>query len=1021
MVQRAGALALLAAMLAPAPPASAQSVSLHNTVAPDAIRLNPVGAADPTKLLTMAIEFMPRNHAQLDALIAAQQDSTSPQYHQWLTDEEYTWRFGPTERDFNAVADWLTSSGFQITSGSRQEGLVRFSGTVAAVEKEFNARIMTFGDGSKFANMAEPEIPAAFAGLIGDIVGLENLGKSLPAWSWADHGYGHGGNTFAPPDLYTFYDETPLLNAGINGSPSNDCIAIYSLSDVFPSILNAFTGANGFTLAAIDLSYYLGPEGNPGVVSGYDVEAYLDIEWSHAVAPGDPQILYFVNPNSFSGEQNLQDGVGAAVNQNLCGAINISYAQCGDPPSFWSGTMDPIFSKAVAHGQSVFVASGDHGVDMCSKGVPNVNEMSADPNVTSVGGTEFVPNWDSDGNDVGFVAEHAWNDNNLAGNAGTNSATGGGKSQVFTSKPSWQKGQGVPNDGVRDVPDVAMVASPINPGLFVTTDNDFTNPPSDELQATQDGGTSVAAPMWAGISRLVQQMTGSRLGNMDPRIYQLANGGLSANGFRDVLTGNNNYITCTTTPPSNGTCPPSDEVGVVGYSAGPGYDLTTGWGTVDISTFANAYSANHSLRITPTKLSFPNTVIGARSNQEMVTVTNPKGSSNVLIEQVSTTQGFDQQPGCGGILPPGQSCVISEVFAPGLAKPHIGTLTISDSANGSPQSVTLSGTGVLPTLQITPTTLTFPNTVVGTSSPLETVTITNPTPGSPVTIENISYSTPTSFLFSGSTCGVLAPGASCKILVAFLPSAYPTQTETLTITDNAQHSPQKVSLTGTGVPPTLQIVPPKLTFPETIAGQSSNPLTVTLTAAGGPVQLESIATFGSPSSPAGFTQTNNCPVAGALAPGGSCAISVTFTPKAIAIQGQLLISDNASGNPQTVVLTGIGEIAILTAAPATLNFGELLANHTSAPKRVMLTNKGNLAAQIAGVTVLEPFKIATGANTCSGKTIKPDGTCSFDVEYAPTIAGSASEQPVDVAYNGTSPAIVVAGVSPPKIGPPPHL
>ena len=263
---------------------------------------------------------------------------------------------------------------------------------------------------------------------------------------------------------------------------------------------------------------------------------------------------------------------------------------------------------------------------MCSKGVPNVNEMAADPKVTSVGGTEFIPNWDADGNDVGFVAEHAWNDNNLAGAAGTNSATGGGKSQVFTSKPSWQKGEGVPNDGVRDVPDVAMVASRINPGFFLTIDNDFTNPPSDELQATQDGGTSVAAPMWAGISRIIQQMTGSRLGNMDPRIYQLANKGLAANGFRDVVTGNNNYITCTVTPPSNGTCPPSDEVSIPGYSAGPGYDLTTGWGSVDITTFANAYSANHSLKITPSNLTFPNTVIGARSNQEMVTVTNPKGS-----------------------------------------------------------------------------------------------------------------------------------------------------------------------------------------------------------------------------------------------------------------------------------------------------------------------------------------------------------------------------------------------------------
>src|SRR5271170_914156 len=154
--------------------------------------------------------------------------------------------------------------------------------------------------------------------------------------------------------------------------------------------------------------------------------------------------------------------------------------ECGFPPAYFKTMLGPIFKRAHSQGQSVFVSATDHGVDNCFEGVPNVSELSTNPLTTSVGGTEFVPNWNSDGNDVGFVSEHAWNDNNLAGNAGTNSATGGGKSQVFTSKPSWQKGQGVPNDGVRDVPDVAMVASPINPGLFVTTDNDFTNPPSDE-------------------------------------------------------------------------------------------------------------------------------------------------------------------------------------------------------------------------------------------------------------------------------------------------------------------------------------------------------------------------------------------------------------------------------------------------------------------------------------------------------------------------------------------------------------
>jgi subtilase family serine protease len=385
---------LIALMLAMPPPASAQTISLHGNVAPDATRLSPAGHADPAKALTMEIEFMPRNQAELDTLIAAQQNPSSPQYHKWLTHDEYTRRFGPTARDFNAVADWLKSSDFQITGGSRREGMVRFSGSVTAIEKALNTKIMTFGDGSKFANTTEPEIPASFAPIIGEITGLQNLGTLEPALkSSRIHGLpaakplktseggaklksglspaysltieGGTGNTFAPADFYTFYDENPLLNASIDGSPPNDCIAIFSESNIFTDLLSDFTSGLGFTLPSINLTVDTSAEGDPGVLKSGDTEAYLDIEWSHSVAPGDPQILYVANPNSYTYEQNLQDAIGAAVNQNKCGAINISYqAVCGQPASFFTTTLGTIFNTAQVQGQSVFVSSGDHGVDM---------------------------------------------------------------------------------------------------------------------------------------------------------------------------------------------------------------------------------------------------------------------------------------------------------------------------------------------------------------------------------------------------------------------------------------------------------------------------------------------------------------------------------------------------------------------------------------------------------------------------------------------------------------------------------
>jgi subtilase family serine protease len=891
--------ALIAAMLAMAPSVSAQSVSLSETVAPEANRLSPLGHADPAKVLTMAIEFMPRNQAEFDALIAAQQDSSSPQYQQWLTPDDYTRRFGPTERDFNAVADWLTSSGFQVTRGSREEGMIRFSGTVAAVEKEFNAKIMTFGDGSQFANTSAPEIPAAFAGLIGYIAGLQNLsqlepavkfsrihglptakppktsgvGTKLksglsPAWAWTNWNPADSGYTFAPPDFYTFYDENPLVNAGIDGSASNDCIAIYARSNIFTELLSYFTSkpANGFTLKPINLTVDTSSEDDPGVVNGPDGEAYLDIEWSHAVAPGDPITLYVADPNSFTAEQNLLDAVGAAVKQNKCGAINISFGECGFPPAYFKTMLGPIFKKAHSQGQSVFVSAADHGVDNCFEGVPNVSELSTNPLTTSVGGTEFVPNWDSDGNDLGFVSEYAWNDTNPS-DAGQNTATGGGLSQVFTRKPSWQKGDGVPNDGVRDVPDVAMIASAANPGVFNVTDNDCpnppscTDPPSDEAFGSPAGGTSLATPIWTGISRLIQQMTGSRLGSMNSRIYKLANEGLVKNGFRDVLTGNNTYIDCTLQPLPNSGCPLEDEVTVQGYSAGPGYDLVTGWGTVDITTFTSAYAAIRTFKLAPTRLTFPYTSVGQTSDPKTVKLTNSRDTSNValnvktvaLIATISTSGPFAATENCIGSLAAGHSCEISVTYIPNANGKLTGKLTITDNAHGSPQTVSLFAEAAprRPVgIGIAPTDLTFANTTTGQPSAPETVTVTNPAinrrfPAIRVAIAVASN--PTSVFTQTNDCpgAGIRGGDSCTVSVTFTPSANTQQTGELTITDDANGHSTEIPLNGMGTatatPTATKTATPTATATKTATPTATATLTATPTATFTPIRQPGIA------------------------------------------------------------------------------------------------------------------------------------------------------------------------------------
>src|SRR5208337_4760826 len=236
----------LVAVVAFAGTASAQTVPLQGTVSPDALKLPTFGDAPSTQTLPLQIWFKPRNQAKLNELLAAQQNPKSPQYHEWLTPEEYTQRFGPTDADFNKVSHWLTNEGFQVTGGSPAEGAIKFNGSVLRVNQAFNTRVTKFSaDGKKFGNLSDPELPAEYGSLIGNITGLNNLMRIIPlhsstmsaptpalaasssgleslglrdepeqlAYSKASEepAIRTGGffQTFAPADAYTFYDETP--------------------------------------------------------------------------------------------------------------------------------------------------------------------------------------------------------------------------------------------------------------------------------------------------------------------------------------------------------------------------------------------------------------------------------------------------------------------------------------------------------------------------------------------------------------------------------------------------------------------------------------------------------------------------------------------------------------------------------------------------------------------------------------------------------------------------------------------
>ncbi len=610
--------------------AAEPTVALSGNRPAEATLGSAVAHADPSRTMTMDVVLALRNRPALDRLIAEQQDPASPLYHQWLTPAQFAAQFGPTEEEFAAVSQWLTGQGFTITHSSLEPRFIQFTGTVAQAEQSFGTTEMVFGNGESYANVTAPLIPAKFEGIIGAIRGLDNFARAVPAISLGgelgartaaaplpapfngaltlaslfDWGpevessmpgspgrvqpatvVGGGAPAFGPADLYTFYDETPLLNGGINGAGA-DCVAVVEDSDPpsdIGSVLELFDTTFGLPIQTSLGGAIVGPT-DPGV-NGDALLAQVDLEWVHAVAPGAGEAIYIGNPAPAAGgsAEAILQAIYGAVEQDACSTIGISYIFCGGSAAFFNDPktgLDAIYAQAVSQGQTVLSTTGSYGAagnmvntetQTCApaNGL-GINEGAGDPNVTAVGTTQFSPKYDASGNDVGSVPEQVWN--------GPGGASGGGASKYFTPQPPWQKGTGVPASGSRLVPDVSMTGgSTTAPGFFAAIDNSGT--PEGVCCV---GGSGIATQIWSGIAKLIGQLGGGRLSNIAPNIYALAGTGLAPNGFRDVTSGNNSFN------------------GVTGYNAVPGYDLASGWGTVDINTFVYRYLGKPVPTATPT-------------------------------------------------------------------------------------------------------------------------------------------------------------------------------------------------------------------------------------------------------------------------------------------------------------------------------------------------------------------------------------------------------------------------------------
>jgi trimeric autotransporter adhesin len=398
---------------------------------------------------------------------------------------------------------------------------------------------------------------------------------------------------------------------------------------------------------------------------------------------------------------------------------------------------------------------------------------------------------------------------------------------------------------------------------------------------------------------------------------------------------------------------------------------------------SNVFLASGSINSSPLDfsvgtLAFGNQAINTISPAQIVTITN-SGSSAVSISSIAASSGYAETNTCGESIAAQGTCTVSVTFTPTATGFDQGDLNVTSSANGpgTLQSVGLSGTGVNPLTITLPASVTFPATPINTTSSPMTVTVQNNT-SSVASFVLTSFTTSTPFAVSGGTCvdgqPGIAKGVSCTIELTFTPTSISPSSGSLVLVDNAAGSPQSVALSGTtGTQSiTITVSPQSVTFPPTPVNTTSSPMTVTVmnTSASSTANVEfSSVTATGPFAVSGGT----CPV-DLLAPGQTCAINVTFTPTGkSASSGTLTLSDNATGSPQTVSLSGTTQ----TAAPFTLTVGG---------------NGSSTATVSPGDTAVFPIVLTPSA----GVTGSVNLTC---VPSTPTITCTVT--PTSVTLTGT--------------------
>ncbi len=946
-------------------------VTLGGNTRPEAKAKNDRGPVADDLLLEhmlLLLKRSPEQERELEKLIDELHDSSSPQFHRWLTAKEFGERFGLAKQDRDTIKNWLQSHGLKVNVDYTGGQFIDFSGTAGQVRQAFHSQIHNLSvKGEKhIANMSDPRIPAALAPAIVGIASLNDFKPHAMYKPRSEYTVAISGTTYylvVPGDLATIYNLNPLFSAGISGQ--GQTIVVLEDTDVYTTkdwtSFRSVFGLSGYTGGSFTQIHPAPPSGHnnctdPGA-NGDDTEAIIDAEYASASAPSAAIELASCadTQTSFGGQLALLNLLNETSTPPAI--VSMSYGECeAESGAALNASFNSTFQQAVTEGVSVFVSSGDADAAACDRGNENdthgigITGWGSSPYDVSVGGTDFGDTyagtnstyWNSSNSSTyesakSYVPEIPWNDScasvllsNYEGYSEPYGSSGFCNSSEGANFLDQAGGSGGPSGCATGTPSKAGVVSGTCAGWPKPSYQSLLGNPSDGVRDIPDVSLFAANGLWLHFYPFCFSGPGGTSCSQPPVDWPGAGGtsfsspimaGIQAlvNQKAGEPQGQPDYVYYALAATEYGASGNSACNSTLGNAAGSScifYDVTQGDIDSNCTGTIDCYLPSGTIGVLSTSDGSYQPAYSTQTGWDFSTGIGSVNAYNLVTNWPAGTPNFTLSANPNSVT---------------ITQGNSGTSTITITPlNGFSGSVTLSASGL-------------PNDVTAGFNPNPTTTTSTLT----LTV-GAGAATGTSTITIGGVSGSLSAQTTLQLTV-----------------------------TGTG--PTVTLTPASLTFAKTVVGATSVAKTATLANTGtATLSINSITASGD-------FAVSSTTCGSTLAGGKKCTIKVTFTPTQLGTRnGTLSVSDNGVGSPQTVALSGTGS-AQATLTPASKTFPTEKVGTSSPAKVFTLANKQSVALTSIVISTTGDFSVS--ATTCS-TSLAAKSNCTISVVFTPTQTGT---------------------------------